>query len=351
MAARHHVRARELGGSQNCKRSAGQKRGCLPCWRTKACEKGCTACRRENQGVLLGFWEPFITTRPAALGTISDNGLTSIEVDKKIWVQNWSLRFWARIIVTWPVLHRRTCSLVVRMIRGSHISTYTVHSNPCRSLYPSNSKLTIYLFPSHGLPKHGIDKYLAAARNRYISNIRGNDIFAFIGHVAVCDQKSTYLEKSRNMIVELQALTALLDRTRTTRMMKSSSSWISKKTNNNDDDNNDKPLLLSLGPAPGSFFADLSSLKRYRWANLPPDLEDVIQEEVCRSGYGTIFDVAINAAGGWVVQFREGKTYKYNGAIPEKLREALSIGQKQKLQIQVSKNLSFHNSNHPEKES
>ena len=166
---------------------------------------------------------------------------------------------------------------------------------------------------SQGLPQHCVDRYLELTRNLYTSNIRGNDVFAFIGHVNR-GKTNVYIERSENMIVEIEALRALVESTRS-------------RTN--------EPLLLSLGPAPGSFFAEMSSLKRYRWTNLPSDLEDEIQQELCRSGYGTIYDVTINSAGGWVLQFNEGKTYKWGGKLPRELKNALETRKEQKIQIKV----------------
>jgi hypothetical protein len=124
----------------------------------------------------------------------------------------------------------------------------------------------------------------------------------------------TYTEKSNKMLVEIEALRILANK-------------IDTGTN--------EPLLLSLGPAPGSFFAESRHLKRYRWANLPSDLEDAIQEEVCRNGHGNIYDVAINADEGWVLQFKEGKTYAWGGILPPQLADVLSIGLKNKKQIRV----------------
>jgi hypothetical protein len=96
-----------------------------------------------------------------------------------------------------------------------------------------------------------------------------------------------------------------------------------------------EPVLLSLGPNPGSFFAHIGSLKRYRWANLPKELENIIQEEVSRKKYGSIHDVAINAAGGWVIQFDEGRRYHMGGDLPAPLKNALSIGTEKKTQLRV----------------
>ncbi len=92
-------------------------------------------------------------------------------------------------------------------------------------------------------------------------------------------------------------------------------------------------VVLSFGPAPGSFFAD-DCETRYRWAKLPLDLEDTLQKIVCLHGYGKISDVAINGAGGWVVQL-DGADYELGGQLPDRLREALETGKKRKAHIEV----------------
>jgi len=92
-------------------------------------------------------------------------------------------------------------------------------------------------------------------------------------------------------------------------------------------------VVLSFGPAPGSFFADDCGT-RYRWANLPFDLEDTLQKIVCLHGYGKISDVAINAAGGWVVQL-DGVDYEWGGQLPDRLRRALKTGKERKAHIEV----------------
>lgn len=123
-----------------------------------------------------------------------------------------------------------------------------------------------------------------------------------------------YIENSSEMIGEIERLRSLENNIRT-------------ETN--------QPLLLTLGPTPGSFFFESNSLGFYRWGNLPCDLEDRIQQEVGRRRHGTIYDVAINASGGWVMQFREGKKYTWGGALPEALKDALIAGTEEKKQIMV----------------
>jgi len=94
-------------------------------------------------------------------------------------------------------------------------------------------------------------------------------------------------------------------------------------------------LITSFGPSPGSFFADSFDLKRYRWANLPADLEDEIQNHICCNRYGKIFDVAINAMGGWVMQLDRGKQFSWGGRLPDDLTQALSAGKRRKATINV----------------
>ncbi len=87
-------------------------------------------------------------------------------------------------------------------------------------------------------------------------------------------------------------------------------------------------LIASFGPSPGSFFVDAFRQKRYRWQNLPADLEDEIQKIVCEYGWvkegkGKIWDVAINARGGWVLQLDEGADWRFGGELHPTLENAL----------------------------
>ena len=93
-------------------------------------------------------------------------------------------------------------------------------------------------------------------------------------------------------------------------------------------------VLLSFGPSPGSFFAD-DCRSTYRWANLPRGLEDAIQKIVCKYKYGKIYDVMMNAKGGWVIQLEKGKKYMWGGELPARLDQALSDGKKRNASIKV----------------
>jgi len=93
-------------------------------------------------------------------------------------------------------------------------------------------------------------------------------------------------------------------------------------------------VILRFGPDPGSFFAD-DCRTRYCWAKLPFGLEHTLQKIVCIRGYGKISDVAINAAGGWVVQLKDGADYEWGGQLPDRLHQALENGKKRKASIKV----------------
>jgi hypothetical protein len=104
-------------------------------------------------------------------------------------------------------------------------------------------------------------------------------------------------------------------------------------------------IIANFGPRSGSFFADSSRLKRYRWSNLPAELEDEIQNHVSLNGYGNqkskIHDVSINALGGWVVQFKRGSQFKWSQGdqdpplLPIELHKALKEGEAKKWTISV----------------
>jgi hypothetical protein len=83
-------------------------------------------------------------------------------------------------------------------------------------------------------------------------------------------------------------------------------------------------LIVSFGPDAGSFFAEAwrPKLKDYRWENLPPALNSKLQN--LRGCGKRIWDVALNASKGWVLQLDEGKQWVYGGSLPRELERALS---------------------------
>jgi hypothetical protein len=95
-------------------------------------------------------------------------------------------------------------------------------------------------------------------------------------------------------------------------------------------------------------FADAIKLHRYRWANLPIDLNNAIQDELNLRGYGKISDVAMNATGGWVMHFREedavgrwlrgrkqSAQFRWGGELPDELKKALEQGRDRRAKIRV----------------
>lgn len=173
---------------------------------------------------------------------------------------------------------------------------------------------TLTNYPSYGLPSSFLKDYLSFAKNRYIYNVRGHDCFAFLGQWK--RETKGHTPASPHMLAEISALKTLAK---------------DNKANGYHEDE----LILGLGPGPGSFFADAYELERYRWSNLPIDLEDEIQKEICRKGYGKIYNIAINSDGGWVIQRDKGRDYDWGGALPRELEYALSEGKKKKTPIQV----------------
>lgn len=169
-----------------------------------------------------------------------------------------------------------------------------------------------------------------AARTRYISGIEGHDFLSHIGRWA-SDDALGISKKSENIINEIGALQALGRTLEERRYDKAD-------------------FKLSLGPQPGSFFADVKKLQRYRWDRVPRDLNNALQDELAKEGYGKISNVAMNATGGWVMHFREepvmGRLFKgrkrasqfcWGGeaALPKTLVAALQLGHDRRAKISV----------------
>jgi hypothetical protein len=111
-------------------------------------------------------------------------------------------------------------------------------------------------------------------------------------------------------------------------------------------------MITSFGPHPGSFFADAFHLSRYRWSNLPAELENRIQEHVSLYGCANqktcqenkIHDVTINAVGDWVMQLKRGARFIWShgeGRLPNELQDALAEGERRKWTISVALSLSM----------
>jgi hypothetical protein len=119
----------------------------------------------------------------------------------------------------------------------------------------------------------------------YISDIRGHDFLSYAGRWA-SENTRGISKKSENIINEIGALQAL-------------GRDLEAK------DYHKADFKLTLGPSPGSFFADVKKFREYRYEELPKDLHNAILGELNKRGYGRISNVAINATGGWVMHFHE----------------------------------------------
>lgn len=118
-----------------------------------------------------------------------------------------------------------------------------------------------------------------------LSDIRGHDFLAYAG-IWASENGHGILKRGENIIDEIDGLRAV-------------GKELELKGCNKAD------FKLSLGPQPGSFFADARGLGSYRHSkNLPTDLDNAITDELSVRGYGTISDVVMNATGGWVMYVR-----------------------------------------------
>ncbi|KAF2117455.1 hypothetical protein BDV96DRAFT_26307 [Lophiotrema nucula] len=167
----------------------------------------------------------------------------------------------------------------------------------------------------YGLPASFIPSYCKFAETKYVYNIRGHDCFSFFGNWTR-GVTNNHTPASAQFIKEIEGLETLGDLNK------------AHKPPYRAED-----LLLSLGPGSGAFFADAYRLKRYRWHNLPTDLEGEIQTELGHKKYGTIYDVALNSAGGWILQLKKGKNYKWGGTLPDELEQALEAGAERKATV------------------
>ena len=156
-------------------------------------------------------------------------------------------------------------------------------------------------------------------------NIRGHDFLSYVGQWKSSTGDGP-LDANANLYNEIDEIQILA----TEEELKFAQ--IKRKAN----------LIASFGPSSDSFFVDAFRQKRYRWRNLPVDLDDEIQKIVCdhgwvKEGKGKIWDVGINADGGWVVQFDKGATWRSGGELPRTLKTALDeAAQRKGISISVS---------------
>lgn len=97
-------------------------------------------------------------------------------------------------------------------------------------------------------------------------------------------------------------------------------------------------LTASLGPNSGACFADNNGLDYRASKALPIDLTKVIHDRVTPKGYrkAGIWDVAINAHNGWVIQFNKGTDFETSKQfLPRRLVSALERARKRGTSIFV----------------
>lgn len=156
------------------------------------------------------------------------------------------------------------------------------------------------------MPEKFKEEFSIRATYQYMYNIRGHDFLSYtVQAINKADKKvfSAMNNVSYAEIKELQKLAA--------------AHGVAHK----------RDLAVSFGPAPGAFFASAPRLRRYRWANLPPELDDILQDHVCRNGYGDekkrIKSICMNSRGGWVVQVGRNNQVLLGGTLPLELENVL----------------------------
>jgi hypothetical protein len=185
---------------------------------------------------------------------------------------------------------------------------------------------TLLTCRSLGLPKEFEKYFKGLIHNRYfLRNVAGHDCFSHFGNW-IFQGDSGWLDSAGNFVLETDDLRTFVAETK-------------EKVER------DKPeIVLSVGPAPGSFWAD-NRKSRGCWSNLPRSLEEALQRLSQTKPYGSILNVAINADGGWVIQLKpkllssKGEpTYEFGGDLPYELKKTLEDGKQSKKpkHIQVS---------------
>jgi hypothetical protein len=92
-------------------------------------------------------------------------------------------------------------------------------------------------------------------------NICGHDFLSFVGQWKASDRDGPF-DTNQNIYNELDELQKLA----------------TEEEHKFAQSKRKADLIASFGPFSDSFFADAFRLKRYRWRNLPTDLEDEIQK-------------------------------------------------------------------------
>jgi hypothetical protein len=179
----------------------------------------------------------------------------------------------------------------------------------------------------YGLPTYFASEFQSNSyARRHIYDIRGHDFLSF-GAKFKSDKG---IERCLGVSVTPISESLFLESLRNETAKRASSKKESSRKAAEDTTNPGLDMTITFGSKPGSFFVDAFSIPRYGWANLPPDLDNLIQRIVCVKGYGdgVIKNVALNANGGWVMSLDEGSRFEFGGELPYDLRIVLQDAQK-----------------------
>lgn len=201
------------------------------------------------------------------------------------------------------------------------LSTYR---SPCLELNLSSFR------DSFRLPQPFTER-LQNLKARYTSDVRGHDFLSHTGRWTDGNNQGS-VDATTASLTEIEGLKSL-----------------ARENRRRGYDGAD--MKVSLGPDQGSYFADTYRLGRYHYDKLPSGLNFEVQKEIGRVKYGKITDVAMNGAGGWVMQFDVGdlkmalskflgkkkgfEHYRFGGELPKALKEALRQGQDRGAKIMV----------------
>lgn len=164
------------------------------------------------------------------------------------------------------------------------------------------------------MPQKFQENFNRLAKSHYMYGIRGHDFLSYAIQATNMQNLKVLLRPSQVIVGEMEGLQKLA--------AADGAAY-----------NRNPELTVSFGPSSGSFFADAPRLKRYRWANLPSELDDALQGHICRNGYGDakgkIKNVCMNSQNGWIMQVGRDNQVIIGGKLPAELENVLkSLGKK-----------------------
>jgi hypothetical protein len=183
---------------------------------------------------------------------------------------------------------------------------------------PMQEVTNVWSLFRYGLPHSFTQRFYDLAQHGYVFDIRGHDFLSHMGKVISRQEENAVRDvaAASNCMREIEALERL--------------------ARGNDPNRSRRPdLIVSFGPASGSYFANARHLGKYRWRKLPVSLEEAIQDHLSEHKYGKIHDVAMNAVGGWVMQTNGGSSFQWGGQLPDDLDRALENGKTRNATISV----------------